>query len=330
MEISRRNPEAASLPIAAARSGTVRLDRTGTLEIDGTRQRVRLCAERRGLPPLLVVQAGPGLPLLNEVAKFRRRLDLERDFTVAYWDQRGCGTAPRRDADGVSAATQVDDIGTVIRWLANQTGQRVVVLAVSLGATFALQAVAREAADVKALVAVSIDTSIPAGDAGAAEFLQQALSRTGSSARLAGSIRKLGPPPYLDPALLQSRARLLIELGGIENVASYGELARGFLFSLLRTYGPLGTVATLRNMTAVQKKLLPEIAALDLFPAWPRSEVPVHFLFGSGDALIPSSLVRRVSAMAAKRDTVQVISGARHMVHFDAPEAVRDTLIMAR
>ena len=39
-------------------------DKTVTLEINGSIQRIRLCAERDGLPPILIVQAGPGFPLL--------------------------------------------------------------------------------------------------------------------------------------------------------------------------------------------------------------------------------------------------------------------------
>jgi hypothetical protein len=69
-------------------------DTTTRLDINGFSQPVRLCASREGLPPVLIVQAGPGLPTLHEVSKFQRRLGLERDFLVAYWEQRGCGNAP--------------------------------------------------------------------------------------------------------------------------------------------------------------------------------------------------------------------------------------------
>src|SRR5471030_78778 len=83
------------------------MDRTVLLEVNGTRQRLRLCAGRAGLPPILIVQAGPGFPLLNEVDKFRRRLGLEENFTVAYWDQRACGPAPSSDVRGLTLTTQV-------------------------------------------------------------------------------------------------------------------------------------------------------------------------------------------------------------------------------
>ncbi len=70
------------------------IDKTVNLDICGSTQRIRMCAERRGLPNILIVQAGPGFPLLHEVNKFRQCLNLERDFLVTYWDQRGCGNAP--------------------------------------------------------------------------------------------------------------------------------------------------------------------------------------------------------------------------------------------
>ena len=79
-----------------AKKPALAIDETIALEINGSRQRVRLCSDRIGLPPLVVVQQGPGFPVLHEVAKFRRRLDLERDYLVVYWEQRGCGTPRQR------------------------------------------------------------------------------------------------------------------------------------------------------------------------------------------------------------------------------------------
>ena len=86
------------------------IDRVIALDINGSRQRIRICAKREGLPPLVVVQAGPGLPLLHEVAKFQRLLGLEREFRVCYWDQRGCGAASLREARSVSLRQQVEDL----------------------------------------------------------------------------------------------------------------------------------------------------------------------------------------------------------------------------
>ena len=56
------------------------IDQTVTLNVNNSTQQVRMCAAGRGLPPLLVVQCGPALPLLHDVAKFQRLLKLEEDF----------------------------------------------------------------------------------------------------------------------------------------------------------------------------------------------------------------------------------------------------------
>jgi pimeloyl-ACP methyl ester carboxylesterase len=307
--------------------GAYGLDTTEAPEINGTRQRVRLCAARGGLPPVLIVQAGPGFPLLHEAAKFQQRLQLEQSFTVAYWDQRGCGSAPLQEARSVSLETQVDDLCAVIRWLAERTWQQVLVLGISLGATIALQAAAREARQIKALVSVSIDTDTTASDSAASAFLEKARTRGGR--RTARLIEKLGAPPYTAPAPLQLRARLLTELGGIEHGKRFGELLRGLLVGLIDTYGWLGAVAALRNMNAIQRSMLPELASLNLFENWPRPAVPVHYLFGGDDPLTPESLVQRLSSVIAPGDTVVTLPNAGHMVHFDQPAIVRSVIAQA-
>ena len=304
------------------------LDTTRTLEISGTRQRVRLCATRHSLPPLLIVQGGPGLPLLNEVAKFQQRLCLERDFLVAYWDQRGCGQAPFKDTRAVSLDTQIADLCTIVHWLAEETRQQIVVLAISLGATTALRAAARDASGIKAIVAISVDTDTPASDAAVFSFLHE-LSTQRDTRRVARLTRKLGAPPYTTPRPLQLRARLMADLGGIEHGRRFPELLRGLLYSLIRTYGPVGTMIALRNMNAIQRRMLPELADLNLFAEWPRPALPIHYIFGGRDLLVTSSMVQRVSGVITNRDSLITLPDAGHMAHFDEPGIVRSIIVRA-
>src|SRR5215470_10088139 len=130
------------------------IDKTITLDINGSRQSIRLCAARPGLRPLLVVQAGPALPTLHEVDKFQRLLNLENDFLVGYWEQRGCGNVSAHEAQSVSLARQVEDLRGILHWLHCETRQPAVVLAISMGSTITLQAVEHEADLVRAVIAV--------------------------------------------------------------------------------------------------------------------------------------------------------------------------------
>ncbi|MBI3561320.1 MAG: alpha/beta hydrolase [Gammaproteobacteria bacterium] len=305
------------------------IDKTVTLQINGSSQQIRMCAERDGLPPILIVQAGPGFPLLHEVAKFQQRLNLEKDFQVHYWDQRGCGIASRQDANNVSLQQQVDDLRAVLQWLRNETGQTSVVFGVSLGATLALQAAEHEHDTVKALIAISPDAHTASSDASVSSFLrtQSALSK---NRRLSAKLMKLGEPPYTDSATFQLRASLLTDLGGIERDKKFSVLLRETLFSLIRTYGFMGAAKAMRNMNLIQRKLLPQLVSLDLFINPPRLAVPVHYVFGEQDPLVSAEIVKQLPvAITAPESTVMLVPDACHMVHFDQPEKVRSITVRA-
>jgi len=297
------------------------IDKTITLTINGSRQRIRLCAARAGLPPLLVVQAGPAFPLLHEVDKFQRLLKLENDFLVGYWEQRGCGNASTHDAHSVSLAQQVEDLRSVLQWLHGETRQRALILGISIGGTISLQAAEHEPDRVRAVIAVSPDARTTESDAAAHAFLQEALARDPRR------IRSLGRPPYVDPIPFQRRSRLLANLGTIEHGRTFSALFRELLVALIRTYGVIGTVRALRNMTIIQRKLLPEIASLDLLVRPPRVTVPVHYVFGEDDVLTPATVVKALpAAVAAPATTVCRLRNAGHMAHFDQPDIVRSIL----
>jgi pimeloyl-ACP methyl ester carboxylesterase len=302
---------------------------TVKLEINGSSQKVRMCADRAGLPPLLIVQAGPGLPLLHEMRKFQRHLHLEKNFLVSYWEQRGCGNASKQDAMSVSLLQQVEDLRAILRWLHNETRQTVLVLGISLGATIALLAAENEPDKVKSVIAISPDANTIESDAAVYSFLQEQ-SVLATDGRLSGRVKKLGRPPHTDSAAFQSRASLLADLGTIEQGKNFNAILRETLFAMIRTYGLLGTAKALRNMNLIQRKLLPELVSLDLFASPPRLAVPVHYVFGERDALTPSALVERLpAAVEAPASTAILVPRAGHMVHFDQPEVVRSIAVSA-
>jgi hypothetical protein len=70
------------------------IDRREPVQLGESTQWIRIRAANTGSPLLLLVQMGPGLPMINEARAFGRALSLEDDFTVVYWDQRG--GSPRR------------------------------------------------------------------------------------------------------------------------------------------------------------------------------------------------------------------------------------------
>jgi len=302
---------------------TLAIDQTTSLDVNGSQQRVRLCTERLGLPPLVIVQHGPGAPLLHEVPKFQRRLRLERNFLVVYWEQRGCGNASADDARHVSLAQQVADLQAVVRWVADRTRQRVLLFGVSIGATLSLLAAAREGTQVKAVIANSPDLQTREGDAAVEAFLHERLRHSGTR-RLRRVLTKLGPPPYLHPRTFQRRATLLANFGTIERGKTFNALLRETLVAMLRCYGVLGTVRALRNMNIIQRTMLADVATLDLLGHPPKIAVPVHFVFGEQDALTAAFMSIELPATIGAAGTTAIrVPDAGHMVHFDRADVVR-------
>jgi pimeloyl-ACP methyl ester carboxylesterase len=299
------------------------VDETIALDINGSNQRVRLCAGQTGLPPLVVVQHGPGVPMLHEVTKFQRRLQLERDYLVVYWEQRGCGNVSADEARRVSLAQQIEDLQAVVRWVADRTQQRAVLFGISLGATISLLAAAHEGAAVKAVVANFPDLQTHAGDAAVDAFLREHVRRAGTR-RLRRAVTKLGPPPYLDPRAFQRRAVLLTDFDSIERGRTFKALLRETLVAMIRTYGILGTVRALRNMNIIQRRMLADVSTLDLLTHPPQLGVPVHFVFGEQDALTAAFASSEVpGAIGAAGTTAVRVSDAGHLVHFDRSDVVR-------
>jgi pimeloyl-ACP methyl ester carboxylesterase len=314
---------------ARAAAAPLAIDKTARLEINGSAQRIRICAERTGLPPLLVVQAGPGLPVLHEARKFRQHLHLESDFLVGYWEQRGCGIAPQQDAKSVTLRQQAADLRAVLEWLRNETQQSVIVLGISLGATIALQAAEQETGKMKSVIAVSPDADTAGSDAAVYAFLQEQ-SALAKNRRLSARVKKLGAPPYKDSAAFQRRAALLADLGGIERGKKFGGLLRETLWGMIRTYGLIGTAKALRNMNLIQRKLLSELLSLDLLANPPHLAIPVHYVFGQQDPLTPAAIVTQLPlAIAAPESTAIRLPDAGHMAHFDQPAVVRAIALRA-
>lgn len=171
---------------------------------------------------------------------------------------------------------------------------------------------------------------IPASsDASVSPFLR-AQGAIAKNRRLSANLVKLGEPPYTDSAAFQLRASLLTDLGGIERGRRFGALLRETLFSLIGTYGFLGTAKAMRNMNLIQRKLLPQLVSLSLFSNPPRLAVPVHYVFGEQDPLIPAEIIKQLPlAITAPESTVMLMPDAGHMVHFDRPELARSVVVRA-
>ncbi len=88
---NRLDPLGSRSEMTAPRS----ISRLENIRLGGTEQWIRIRGKDRTNPILLLIQQGPGLPMLNEAIDDDKLWHLEDEFVVVYWDQRACGKSFR-------------------------------------------------------------------------------------------------------------------------------------------------------------------------------------------------------------------------------------------
>jgi pimeloyl-ACP methyl ester carboxylesterase len=310
------------------------IDRREPVQLGESTQWIRIRAATPRNPLLLFVQQGPGLPMLNEAQRFERVLSLADDFTVIYWDQRGCGRSLRsaNATRELSIQTMVSDTEQLLAMLCGRFNTPAVVAGFSMGATFAALAAARRPDLVATLVAVGMDIDGAAASKSAYEFAL-ATARARKVRRAIRQLQAIGPPPHLKPKEFATIERWAANFGGVRSGRTYNSMFRSLLLSLLRSpdYSLADGVRTLRGITAAQAALLPELAALDLTHTLTRLHFPVVLVQGRHDQVAPASSAERYAELLeAPSKQLVWFEHSAHMPHLEEPDRFRELLAQVR
>jgi pimeloyl-ACP methyl ester carboxylesterase len=310
------------------------IDSLKVIQADDSTQWIRVRGADAANPVLLLIQQGPGLPMINEARRFERLLGLEQAFTVIYWDQRGCGRSLRgpKDRAGVSLERMVGDTVSLLDLLRDRFGGKAYVAGFSFGATLGASAAAQRPDLVATLVAVGMDIDGAAAGNGAYDFALTAAGQRGNR-RAIRQLEAIGPPPHLKSKQFATRVRWATNFGGVTTGETYATLARGLLASLVRSpdYSTGDVLRTVRGINATQAALLPELASMDLARTLPRLEVPVVMVQGRHDQVAPGAAAQQyASSLQAPGKHLVWFENSAHTPHLEEPGKFRDLLMRVR
>jgi pimeloyl-ACP methyl ester carboxylesterase len=297
-------------------------------------QWIRIRGADASNPVLLLIQQGPGLPMINEARRFEHLLGLEQDFTVVYWDQRGCGRSlrGREGRTGVTMDLMVADTVLLLEYLSNRFGGKTNIAGFSFGAALAALAAAQRPDLVATFVATGMDIDGAAAANGAYEFALRTARQRGNR-RATRQLEAIGPPPHLTSKQFGTRVRWASNFGGVTRNQTYATLARGLVSSLVRSadYSAGDVIRTVRGVTATQAALLPDLATMDLPRTLPRLNVPVVMLQGRHDEVAPGESAQQyASSLQAPRKQLIWFENSAHTPHLDEPAKFRDVLLGIR
>ncbi len=315
----------------------MKIDTLEPIQLGGITQWIRIRGVDASNPVLLLMQQGPGLPIINEARRLEQLLGLEKSFTVVYWDQRGTGLSSpslRRASNRleISVARMVDDTVTLLELLHGRFGGKTFVAGFSFGATFAAQAAVRRPELVAALVAAAMDIDMPMAEKNAYAFALKAAHRRGNR-RAIRQLEAIGPPPHTTAKQFTTRARWVANFGGLTTGANFNSLNRALLASLVLSpdYPAAAVIRTVRGISASQAALLPRLATTDLVGTMPRMEVPIVMAQGRLDQVAPGEAAQRFhDSLSAPAKQLVWFERSAHTPHLEEPAKFRDLLMNVR
>jgi hypothetical protein len=102
------------------------IDSLQAIPASDAKQWIRIRGASASNPVLLLIQQGPGLPMINEARRLEHLLGLEQHFTVIYWDQRGCGRSLRgqHNPEDITLKAMVADTVSLLEYLQDRFGNK--------------------------------------------------------------------------------------------------------------------------------------------------------------------------------------------------------------
>ncbi len=125
-------------------NGSNSISELRSVSINGTDLTVLIRGEDKNNPVLIFVHGGPCCSEIPYVRKYQG--ELEKDFTIVHYDQRGSGRSYKagQDYSDVTARTHVDDLIALTEYVEDYLNKdKVILLGHSFGTYIATQAAAQ-------------------------------------------------------------------------------------------------------------------------------------------------------------------------------------------
>lgn len=302
------------------------ISREETITLGGWPQTIFIRGRNRANPVLLFIHGGPGLP---EMPFSHVNAELERDFTVVHWDQRGAGKSYRPDVppETMNVEQFVRDADELTRYLRGAFRQKKIYLAgFSWGSLVGALTVARHPRNYRAYIGISQLVSVPKSElllhrAGIAQALK------GGHPEVAAKLRAIGEPPY------ESRRdeRLVNALTKRLQPPLRNEMTRIRALSLaLRSpaYSLADDLRVIRGIAFSGKHLEHEIHSRNLEDEVSEIDVPVWFFLGRYDTVLSAPLAAQyLRELRAPRGKHFVwFERADHILHLEEDAQFRAEL----
>jgi pimeloyl-ACP methyl ester carboxylesterase len=295
--------------------------------IGGSMQYVSIHGTDSTKPILLMLHGGPGMAQIGVARHFSKQL--EENFVVVNWDQRGAGKSYSKNVSPQSMTTNqfVQDAIEVSEYLCKTYNRKnIYICGHSWGSAIGIMA-AHERPDLyKAFIGVGQVVNIVQGQQLSYEFVLKNATAANDVKSLA-KLQKLGTAPYTDIQKLQSLVGMIEQYNGsvfngkINTLVKKGASTKEYnIWDWVWRFN--------KGIKFSLKHLLPHTLQIDVAKQINELKIPVYFIMGENDQQTPLSLVQQYyDSLKAPKKNLFVIDKCAHMLPFEKPEELAKLLM---
>lgn len=308
------------------------------VEIGGIEQYLQIRGEDSKNPVILWLHGGPGFPLTY--LNYYYQTDLEKDYTIVCWEQRGCGRTYYRNQsnDKMNIEQMLADTDEIIDYLRERFGQKkIIIIGQSWGTVLGMNYIHIHPEKVLAYVGVGQVTNFSQGKIYAAECAIKKAIEKGNNRDtdlLEYGIKQLTATDNIEKLDVKSLEEMITisikylkcdgEMSGFEQIASAltspemsWDDAKWFLFA-----------SNVQNVITSQSNLVDYMYfQFDVMDFANEYNIPICFIQGDNDWITPTDMVADYySTVSSEQKEMIIINNAGHTPFLDNPEQFCNTV----
>jgi pimeloyl-ACP methyl ester carboxylesterase len=289
------------------------------VEIGGMRQWIMANGKREDLPVLLWLHGGPGAAQMPVARYFNS--NLEEEFIVVHWDQRGAGKSNPKDFDESTMTVEqfIQDTHELTQYVKERFDkEKIYLLGHSWGSQIGIVTASRYPEDYIAYIGVAQLANSDHGHVIAHEELERRIKEKGNNKDLE-TLSMLDGPPYRNHSEFVSFAKLLDKYNMHMDVKMSKLVMAGLGSGVY-------SITDFRQWFAGASRgsgpMWAETQGWDLMESVPHIDVPAFFIIGEHDYNTPAVLMDPVmkELEAPRGKELIVFKNAAHTPFFADPE----------
>lgn len=298
------------------------------MELGGIDQYVMIRGKNKDNPILLFLHGGPGLSHIPFARKFQK--ELEENFIVVNWDQRGAGLSYSKkiSEETMNVEQFISDTYKLITTVMKKFKKEKIYLAGhSWGSYLGVLMVERYPELFHAYIGISQVTNVTR--ASKLEYLYILdLAQKDNNEKAIRELQTIDEPPYKDINKFKTMRKWFNYYEGDNEINLTKIILKGILFDC--EYRFFDIIKYLKGLNFSQKNITDEVYN-DLFKELTSVEIPIYFCVGRHDYITPLKLVESyMESLSAPVKKLYIFEKSAHCPHLQESEKLNTVMNLIR